>query len=83
LTIEWKKRIASLKIKGAFLEGSALGAEEAAALAKMPTRAQMLSQFVAMTLSAASKLSGAITAPASVVCACIKAAAEKQQKQAA
>jgi large subunit ribosomal protein L10 len=80
---EWKKKIALLEIKGAYLEGSALNAAAAAGLAKMPTRAQMLSLLSATIMSPARNLSAAIMSPASKAAGCIKAAGEKQEKQAA
>lgn len=80
---DWQKKIAQLEIKGAFFEGSALDAAAAAMLSKMPTRSQLLSQIAAISLSTARNLSAAIASPAADVCGCIKAAGEKQQKQAA
>ena len=81
--VEWRKNIKVIGFKGAFLEGSAVDAAGAEELAKMPTRAQMLSKIAAMVLSPAGKLASAVTAPASIVAGCLKAFIEKQEKQAA
>jgi len=80
---EWKKKITVLEIKGAFLEGAALGAKEAAALARMPSRTQLLSQIIVMALYPAGNICSAVTAQASVIAGCIKTVIERQEKQAA
>ena len=81
--VAWGNRIKAIHIKGAFLEGSVLDAAAAEGLSKMPTRAELQSRIVALTLSPATKLVGAFNAPAVVIAACLKSIAERKEKEAA
>ena len=80
---EWSKKVPVLKIKGAFLEDSVLGEEDALALSKMPNRVELQGQVVGLMLSPARKIASCLTSPASIIAGCIKAIEEKVENQAA
>ena len=81
--VDWSKRLPAIEVKGAFLEGSAMGARAAAEIADMPTRGELLSEIVTLLQSPASSLAGVLTGPGGVIAGCIERIAEGDEKQAA
>jgi len=81
--VEWKGKVEAIEIKGAFLDGSVMDCKAAEGLSKMPTRAQLQSMIVGLAQSPAKRLMSVCIGPMSTIAGCIKAIAEKGEKEAA
>ncbi len=81
--IDWRKKDPLIEVKGAFLDGSAMDANGAEALSKMPTRTELLCQIAGLVQSPASRLAGLIGSPAQRIAGCVEAIAEGEEKEAA
>jgi len=81
--VEQSKKITAIKPKGAYVDGTVVGAEGVKDLAKMPSRAQLQGQVVQLVLSPGARVAGAILGTGGVIAGCIKSLIEKREKDAA
>jgi large subunit ribosomal protein L10 len=76
-----KTKSTALEVRGGYLEGRLLGAEETKGLAKLPTRGEMIAMVVGQTGSPGSRLASSILAAGSRIASCIEALVEKREKE--
>lgn len=80
---EWSKKIEVIKVKGAFVDGEAMGSDAACALSKMPSRGELQGIIVMLANSPGAKVAGALAGPGGIVAGCIKSLIERLEKDAA
>ena len=76
------KKYKAVEVKGAFVDGEAIDAEGAKALAKMPSRAELQGEVVMLANSPGRQIAGAIASPAGNIAGCIKSLIEKLEEAA-
>lgn len=84
--LDWNKKLPTLEVRGAFVDGSIYDAAGAVALSKMPTRVELQGRIVSCIRSPGAVLAGVLVGRGSVIASCLKTLiekAEKAEKQAA
>ena len=74
---DWKKKIAAIEFRGGLVEGSALDAAGVEALAKLPSKTELMGQVVMLAQSPGTRLAAQIGAPAARIAGCVKTLIEK------
>ena len=76
------KKYKVVELKGAFVDGEALDADKAKALAKMPSRIELQGEVVMLANSPGRRVASAIASPAGNIAGCIKSLIEKLEEAA-
>ncbi len=79
----WARKLPTIEIKGAFVEGTVFDGKGAVQLSTLPTRAELQGRIVACAQSPGRQVAGAAMGPAGAVAGCIKSIIERAEKQAA
>jgi large subunit ribosomal protein L10 len=72
-----------IKFRGAYVDGAALDAKNAANLVNMKSRVELQGEVIMLANSPARRLAKAVISPAGVIAGCIKTLADKEEKAAA
>lgn len=80
LTFEFLKDCEHIKIKGGVVDNKAIGAKDAEALSKMPSREELQAQVVGQMMSPGRQVAGAIQDPAGRIVGAIEALVKKQEE---
>ena len=80
---DWIKQQGVVSIKGAILEQDVLDADQASALAELPTREEMLAKLLATILAPASQLVRTINEPGASLARVLQARVDAAQQEAA
>jgi len=75
---KWAKDVEALQIKGAAIEGRALGTDGVESLSKSPGRVELLGQIAGLILSPGARLAAALLGPARKIAGQVKTIADKE-----
>ena len=81
--VAWTKKVKTLELKGAFVDGTILDGAAAVGLSNMLTLKELQSLIAGVIISPASRLAGTISSQGSQIAGCVKAIVEKAEKNAA
>jgi large subunit ribosomal protein L10 len=81
--VVWVKKLKTLELKGAFVDGTPFDSKGAEQLSQMPTRVELQGRVVSCACSPGGRVAGALMGPAGVIAGCLKSIVEKAEKQAA
>ncbi len=79
---DWVKKFDGVDFKGAYVDGSVVGAEVAKSLAKMKNRVELQGDVVMLAQSPGRNIAGAIAGPAGAIAGCVKSLIEKLEEAA-
>ncbi|RYF32407.1 MAG: 50S ribosomal protein L10 [Cytophagaceae bacterium] len=79
LTYEFLKECDHLKVKGGVVDNRAIGAQEAEALSKMPSREELQGMIVGQAMSPGRNVAGQLKSQAGRILGAIEAFIEKQE----
>lgn len=77
----WSKKLGTLEVKGAYIDGEVLDAGSAKELSKMLSRAELQGQIVMLAVSPGRRIAGAIAGPAGYIAGCIKTIIENAEEK--
>lgn len=80
--VGWAKKLKTIEMKGAYVDGTLVEGEGVVDLSKMPNRAELQSQVVQIALTPGSNVASAITSPASNIAGCLKTIIDKAEEAA-
>ncbi len=78
----WAKKLKTIEIKGAYVDGVVFDGKGAEQLSRMPTRAEMQGRIVSCIRSPGARVGGALIGPAGRIAGCLKSIIEKAEGQA-
>lgn len=81
--VDWSKKLKTIALKGAYVDGMVVDSKGVEDLSKMPSRIELQGQVVQLAQSPGARLAGAIVGPGSLIAGCIKSLIEKLEKEAA
>ncbi len=70
--VDWSKKVECVQFKGAFVDGSVMDAEEAEALAKLPSRSELQGMILILAQSPGATVAGSVAGPGGIIAGCIK-----------
>lgn len=81
--VDWSKKLKTMTLKGAYVDGTVVSGDGVTDLSKMPSRAELQGQIVQLAKSPGANLAGAIIGPGGRIAGCIKSLVEKLENEAA
>ncbi len=80
--VDWAKKLKTIELKGAYIDGELVYDTGVVDLSKMPNRAELQSQIVQIALTPGSNVAGAVGGPASAIAGCLKTIIDKGEEAA-
>ncbi len=80
--VDWAKKLEVIELRGAYVDGEAMGADGAKALAKLPSRVELQGQIVQIAQTPGANIAGALVGPGGVIAGCIESLVEKLEEAA-
>ena len=81
--VDWSKKLKTIQLKGAYIDGTVVDSKGVEDLSKMPTRIELQGEVVQLAQSPGTRLAGAIAGSGNLIAGCIKSLIEKLEKEAA
>ncbi|MCK5174525.1 MAG: 50S ribosomal protein L10 [Planctomycetes bacterium] len=78
----WVKKTGAVEVRGAYVDGAALGTAAAELLAKMKSRSELQGEVLMLAMSPGRRVAGAIVGPGGIVAGCVKGLIEKLEDAA-